>query len=155
MKWDQLHPRPVSPPPSALHHRSLSSEVVATATASVNNYFIDGPGRLTSALQLLSQSASSLQAAANAANSAADREPRPVMRQHHLQPRFPSSSPSSSNQPRSYNASPERHLVVQATSTSKTIVASDNEVSNGFVKDGKMLPYVFEANESGTISQTI
>lgn len=31
----------------------------------------------------------------------------------------------------------------------KTIVASDNEVSNGFVKDGKMLPYVFEANESG------
>jgi hypothetical protein len=31
----------------------------------------------------------------------------------------------------------------------KTIVASDNDVTNGFVKDGKMLPYVFEANESG------
>jgi len=31
----------------------------------------------------------------------------------------------------------------------KTIVESDNAVSNGFVKDGKMLPYVFEANESG------
>ncbi len=34
-------------------------------------------------------------------------------------------------------------------STYRTIVASDNEVSNGFVKDGKRLPYVFEANESG------
>ena len=31
----------------------------------------------------------------------------------------------------------------------KTIVASDNDVTNGFVKDGKMLPYVFEANEAG------
>ena len=31
----------------------------------------------------------------------------------------------------------------------KTIVAADNEVSNGFVKDGKMLPYVFEASDSG------
>jgi hypothetical protein len=33
----------------------------------------------------------------------------------------------------------------------KTIVASDNDVTNGFVKDGKMLPYVFEATESGMI----
>ena len=33
----------------------------------------------------------------------------------------------------------------------RTIVAADNEVSNGFVKSGtgKSLPYVFEANESG------
>ncbi len=31
----------------------------------------------------------------------------------------------------------------------RTIVASGDEVSNGFVKDGKRLPYVFEANESG------
>ena len=35
------------------------------------------------------------------------------------------------------------------TITSRTIVASDNEVSNGFVKDGKRLPYVCEATESG------
>jgi hypothetical protein len=35
----------------------------------------------------------------------------------------------------------------------KTIVASDNDVTNGFVKDGKMLPYVFEANESGKIKR--
>ena len=35
--------------------------------------------------------------------------------------------------------------------TGRTIVAADNEVSNGFVKSGtgKSLPYVFEANESG------
>lgn len=34
-------------------------------------------------------------------------------------------------------------------SATRTIVAADNEVSNGFVKDGKSLPYVFEATESG------
>lgn len=32
---------------------------------------------------------------------------------------------------------------------SRTVVAADNEVSNGFVKSGRSLPYVFEANESG------
>jgi len=31
----------------------------------------------------------------------------------------------------------------------KTIVASDSDVSNGFVKDGRSLPYVFEASETG------
>ena len=35
------------------------------------------------------------------------------------------------------------------TATGKTIVSPDSDVSNGFVKDGKMLPYVFEANEAG------
>jgi len=33
--------------------------------------------------------------------------------------------------------------------TTKTIVASDADVSNGFVKSGRSLPYVFEASESG------
>ena len=32
----------------------------------------------------------------------------------------------------------------------KTIVASDSDVSNGFVKCGRSLPYVFEATETGT-----
>ena len=42
------------------------------------------------------------------------------------------------------------HAQAPITSASgKTIVASDSDVSNGFVKDGKMLPYVFEANEAG------
>ena len=36
----------------------------------------------------------------------------------------------------------------------KTIVAADNEVSNGFVKSGRSLPYVFEANESGKLWHT-
>ena len=40
-------------------------------------------------------------------------------------------------------------LQSQAGLTGKTIVASDNDVTNGFVKDGKMLPYVFEATEAG------
>ena len=35
---------------------------------------------------------------------------------------------------------------------SRTVVAADNEVSNGFVKSGRSLPYVFEANESGKCS---
>jgi hypothetical protein len=33
----------------------------------------------------------------------------------------------------------------------KTIVASDSDVSNGFVMCGRSLPYVFEANESGKL----
>lgn len=33
--------------------------------------------------------------------------------------------------------------------TTKTIVASDSDVSNGFVKSGRSLPYVFEASETG------
>lgn len=35
------------------------------------------------------------------------------------------------------------------TASGKTITSPDSDVSNGFVKDGKMLPYVFEANEAG------
>ena len=31
------------------------------------------------------------------------------------------------------------------------VMLSDTDVSNGFVKDGSSLPYVFEANESGEI----
>ena len=33
--------------------------------------------------------------------------------------------------------------------TVQRLVRADSDVSNGFVKDGKMLPYVFEANEAG------
>jgi len=36
-----------------------------------------------------------------------------------------------------------------ATNTAGEWVLSDTDVSNGFVKDGSSLPYVFEANESG------
>ena len=66
-------------------------------------FFIDGAGRVTSSLQILS--------APNAAAAAVNDDEN-----------FP-----------------------------KTIVASDNEISNGFVSDGKRLPYVFEANESGKL----
>lgn len=38
----------------------------------------------------------------------------------------------------------------QSSMGTKTIVASDSDVSNGFVKSGRSLPYVFEASESGT-----
>lgn len=42
-------------------------------------------------------------------------------------------------------------LTPSTGAVAKTIVAADNEVSNGFVKDGKMLPYVFEASDSGEV----
>ena len=34
------------------------------------------------------------------------------------------------------------------------VVMSENEVTNGFVKDGSSLPYIFETNDSGKLSQT-
>lgn len=40
-------------------------------------------------------------------------------------------------------------LTSPPSSATKTIVASDSDVSNGFVKAGRSLPYVFEASESG------
>ena len=40
-------------------------------------------------------------------------------------------------------------LVAGGNITTKTIVAADGDVSNGFVMSGRSLPYVFEASESG------
>ena len=40
-------------------------------------------------------------------------------------------------------------LVTGGNVTTKTIVAADGDVSNGFVMSGRSLPYVFEASESG------
>ncbi|XP_040580720.1 uncharacterized protein [Lepeophtheirus salmonis] len=82
-------------------------------------YFIEGPGRLTSALETLK-------------------------------------SPKLSPLPPTTHESKEKAVIVTTAShlknnvlSCRTIVASDNDVSNGFVKDGKALPYVFEATESG------
>ena len=78
---------------------------------------------------------------------------------HSIHPTFPSESTSESP-PEEFSSSDStritngselmHHSQAPLTSASgKTIVASDSDVSNGFVKDGKMLPYVFEANEAG------
>lgn len=40
-------------------------------------------------------------------------------------------------------------VVAGGNVTTKTIVAADGDVSNGFVMSGRSLPYVFEASESG------
>ena len=40
-------------------------------------------------------------------------------------------------------------VVTGSSVTTKTIVAADGDVSNGFVMSGRSLPYVFEASESG------
>jgi hypothetical protein len=42
-----------------------------------------------------------------------------------------------------------RQSAMPAGLIGKTIVAPNDDVTNGFVKDGKMLPYVFEASETG------
>eukprot|EP00096_Caligus_rogercresseyi_P002369 TRINITY_DN1448_c0_g1_i1.p1 TRINITY_DN1448_c0_g1~~TRINITY_DN1448_c0_g1_i1.p1 ORF type:complete len:481 (-),score=134.47 TRINITY_DN1448_c0_g1_i1:720-2162(-) len=81
-------------------------------------YFIEGPGRLTSALETLNSS------------SPGDRPQIPKERQITTPINLKLSN-------------------ALAATTCRTIVASDNDVSNGFVKDGKALPYVFEATESG------
>ena len=64
-----------------------------------------------------------------------------------------SSSFSSLDSIQTNNASdmiPSSYDSHQKTSANgKTIISPDSDVSNGFVKDGKMLPYVFEANEAG------
>ena len=49
----------------------------------------------------------------------------------------------------SFSSSPPSAAPPAATTGTKTIVASDSDVSNGFVKSGRSLPYVFEASESG------
>ncbi|CAB4059067.1 unnamed protein product [Lepeophtheirus salmonis] len=67
-----------------------------------------------------------------------------------------SESPKLSPLPPTTHESKEKAVIVTTAShlknnvlSCRTIVASDNDVSNGFVKDGKALPYVFEATESG------
>ncbi len=64
--------------------------------------------------------------------------------------------PSQHSQQQQDDSSQDHHgLIQQSESTgdyncTKTIVASDSDVSNGFVKSGSSLPYVFEASESGS-----
>ncbi|TRY67378.1 hypothetical protein TCAL_05497 [Tigriopus californicus] len=139
-------------------------------------FFIDGPGRLSNALQLMTS-------ALNSVSSSDDtplpltRDPSPTPSHYHNQSirdedededegeEEDISSPSPYSYPyqevvpdntQNHQDDPppseQTHLVHNNIKSvaGKTIVASDNEVSNGFVKDGKMLPYVFEANESGT-----
>ena len=65
--------------------------------------------------------------------------------QQHPQPQQPQPQPQTTSEQDDVGDNQYERLA----STSKTIVTSDDEVSNGFVKDGKRLPYVFEANETG------
>lgn len=41
---------------------------------------------------------------------------------------------------------------VDEANRSRTVMTSDAEVANGFVKNGTSLPYVFETNKSGKIN---
>ena len=94
------------------------------STPPSSSYFIDGPGRLTSALQLLTRNDNTVQHDDDVASNYDDDAGLDL----------------------------GMYSKVASVPNAKTIVASDNEVSNGFVKDGKRLPYVFEATESGNVA---
>lgn len=161
------------------HHAGRATEAVSldrqsASTPQRQRYFIDGPARLTSALQLISSAIG-----ASAAQRAASPPPSPNHHHHH----GPHGAVVLSAVSRS--RSEERITPLSAISAAvavesevelgcnedslegvpssipfgssppspgpRTIVASDGEVSNGFVKDGQRLPYVFEASDSGNV----
>ena len=110
-------------PPQEQDHHQQQQHIVVQQQQHQEQHYLD-PSRLTSALQILTT----------------------VSRQHHQRDdshdshtdlRDLQQHDSSSTDPSSFPP------------LGKTIVASDNEVSNGFVKEGRRLPYVFEATESG------
>jgi len=151
----------------------------STSTTQRQRYFIDGPARLTSALQLISSAIGASAAnAAVAASPAPPRTPPPPSPNHHPHGALVLTAVSRSR-------SEERLTPVSAAAVTvesevefgnedslegalssmpfgslcpspgpRTIVAADGEVSNGFVKDGQRLPYVFEASDSGARKRT-
>jgi hypothetical protein len=137
----------------------------AVAAASNNSssrqhqYFIDGPGRLTSALQLISSAIGASAAggggnptphpAHSASASAAIALSADVSRSPSEERCYDDDVDDASNE-NSFDVSTVQRYNGSDITSSRTIIASDSEVSNGFVKDGKRLPYVFEATESGT-----
>lgn len=111
-------------------------------------YFIDGPGRMTSALQLLpppSSSSSSLSAVPNVSYSNLTINPKIEQEEEEEHQDYAIRQTASEL----YSSDPD-FANSFVTPMANTIVASDNEASNGFVRDGRKLPYVFEANDSGT-----
>ena len=66
----------------------------------------------------------------------------------HHQATPPSSSKTSTAHLNPSEAGPEASTGSSPLIT-RAVVANDTDVSNGFVKDGKTLPYVFEANDAG------
>ena len=66
----------------------------------------------------------------------------------HHQATPPSSSLTSTAHLNPSEAGPEASAGSSPLIT-RAVVANDTDVSNGFVKDGKTLPYVFEANDAG------
>ena len=165
------------------HHAGRATEAVSldrhsNSATERQRYFIDGPARLTSALQLISSAigASAASAAANAP-PAAPHPPSPAPPPNHPHPhgalvltavsrsrseeRVTPASVLSAAIAAESEADFDNEDSLEGAPTSiaygssppspgpRTIVASDGEVSNGFVKDGQRLPYVFEASDSG------
>ena len=158
--------------------QAVSLDRHSTSAPERQRYFIDGPARLTSALQLISSAigASAASAAANAP-PAAPHPPSPAPPPNHPHPhgalvltavsrsrseeRVTPASVLSAAIAAESEADFDNEDSLEEAPTSiaygssppspgpRTIVASDGEVSNGFVKDGQRLPYVFEASDSG------
>jgi hypothetical protein len=124
-------------------------------------YFLDGGSNAanpatSAALQLLSSSPARTLVSASTPflfHRRDEEEPEDdrQRRGRPLERRSPSPTlPSTGHSPSPSPPSPHRSTSLPGNHQAVTIVASDNEVANGFVKDGRRLPYVFEASESGT-----
>ena len=151
------------------HQReAVSLDRSTTPTQQRQRYFVDGPARLTSALQLISSAIGANSAAGVTATSPSgvtsplppNHLPHPhgavlmtAVSRSRSEERPPSPALLAAAEPDMEFGCGENSLDAYGSSPPspgpKTIVASDGEVSNGFVKDGQRLPYVFEASDSG------
>ena len=166
---------------------SLDRQSTST-TPQRQRYFIDGPARLTSALQLISSAIGASAANAAVAASPAPHTPPPTSPDHHPHGAVVLTAVSRSRSEERHTPASGISAAVAAAAAAaaaavavesevelgnedslegapssipfgsspplpgpRTIVASDGEVSNGFVKDGQRLPYVFEASDSGNV----
>ena len=152
------------------HQReAVSLDRSTTPTQQRQRYFVDGPARLTSALQLISSAIGANQVTATSPSGVTS----PLPSNHHhphgavlmtavsrsrSEERPPSppallAAAATAEPDMEFGGCGENSLDAYGSSPSspgpKTIVAADGEVSNGFVKDGQRLPYVFEASDSG------
>ena len=156
---------------------AVSLDRQSASTPQRQRFFIDGPARLTSALQIISSAIGANAGGISGASPGPPRTPPPPPSPSHHHPHgavvLTAVSRSRSEErvtPASLAAAVESEVELVGNEDSlegapssmpygssppspgpRTIVASDGEVSNGFVKDGQRLPYVFEASDSGNV----
>ncbi len=109
-----------------------------------SKYFnIDGPTRLTSALQVVTNALASAEQQQQFQYDKQQQEQEELEQDYKDdEQHYEQHEQHSEQQNSTYNI---------PTLAGQTVVATDSDVSNGFVKSGRSLPYVFEANELGKL----